>query len=243
MTPVLLAVAGVGGVAAVGLRITLWRSHPSSRPLTAALALLMIAAVLSQPAIISNEWVDHATPQSVRLANVSNLIGDLAIVAAACGLALTVGKAWGQRNPVRRAALLFGSITVLLLVLYAVSEAHVTPTMYIGGFGGWAKVYIYVVAISTLAANLAVLISVAYAYPVSPRTTRIALCPMAIGAGIGAALMALLLVDSVWPNAFDRWYADATWPCAAAMVLAYAISGILGYRELRARPVEVPATG
>ncbi|WP_405497333.1 hypothetical protein [Nocardia sp. NBC_00511] len=28
-----------------------------------------------------------------------------------------------------------------------------------------------------------------------------------------------------------------------ALTVAYAISGILGYRELRARPVEVPATG
>ncbi|MFI1917989.1 hypothetical protein [Nocardia sp. NPDC020380] len=234
--PVLPTVTGVAGAVAVLLRLSLWRSHPGSRPLTVALALLMLAAVLTQPAIISDDWVDQATPESVRLANVSNLIGDLVAVAAACCLVLTVGHAWGQRRLMRWTGRSFAATSVLLLVLYAVSEAHVTPTMYIGNLGGLASVYIYVTAAALLVANLAVLGSLIYAFPHSTDRTRISLLPMAIGAIVGTALIVLLVVDGLWPNRFGGWYVEWSWRIAAVMVLAYAVSGILGYLQLRGGP-------
>ncbi|MCU1648379.1 MAG: hypothetical protein JWN03_8654 [Nocardia sp.] len=236
MVPVLLTVAGAAGAVAVGLRLTLWRSHPGSRPLTVALALLMVAAILDQPAIINNEWVDQATPEHVRLANVSNLIGNLITLAAAACLVLTVGQAWGHRHLTRWIGGIFAASAVLSVVLYAVSEAHVTSTMYVGNLRGLALVYVYVTAVALFVANVAVLASLAYSYPHSTQQTRIALLPMAIGAGIGTVLIALLIVESIWPNRFGDWYVSWAWPTAAVMVVAYAISGILGYRILRERP-------
>ncbi|MFF2549373.1 hypothetical protein ACFVUS_00175 [Nocardia sp. NPDC058058] len=233
MVPVLLVTAGIIGTVAVALRLTLWRSQPRSRPLTVALALLMAAAILTQPAIISNEWVDQATPDSVRLANAGNLIGDLVALAAACCLVLTVGQAWGRRQLTRWTGLVFGIASVALIVLYAVSEAHVTPTMYVGRLRGLAMTYIYITATALLVANLAVLASVLYSFSASTRDTRIALLPMAIGAAIGTLLVLLLIVESIWPNSFGDWYLEYAWPTAALMVIAYAVSGILGYRRLR----------
>lgn len=233
MTTALLMAAGIAACVAVVLRLTLWRSHPGSRSMTVTLALLMAAALLTQPAVIDNEWADRATPPEIRLANFSNLLGDLIAVAAAVCLVLTVGKAWGRRYLVRRTVAVGAVVGVALIVLYGFSDANLEATSYIGQLGGLATVYSLVVAITLLVANIAVLASLVYSFPVTARATRIALLPMMCGAAIGAALVVLLIAGHVRPDPYGEWYVDWAWPMAAVMVFAYALSGILGYWQLR----------
>ncbi|MFE3189386.1 hypothetical protein ACFXHA_10285 [Nocardia sp. NPDC059240] len=232
MTTALLIAALVVAATAVGLRLSLWRSHPASRAMTITLALLMLGALLTHPTIIASEWLDHATPDEIHLANFSNLIGDLVEVAAAGMLLITVGRAWGRVRFVRRMVGVFAVIAVAMIVLYAYSDAPFEPTRYLGELDGPARVFVWVSAGTVLVANAAVLASLAYSLPVSDRSTRIALLPMMIGAAIGAALMLVQIVGLFHSDPYNSW----AWPLAVAMVFAYALSGVLGYFQLRRLP-------
>lgn len=221
----------------IGLRLTRWRTQPRSRPLTIALALLIAGTALRHPALLDSDWLDSRTAASFHLANFTDLVGDLLIAAAAGYVCTLVARAWGFGYVRPWIARIFAVDALLLVILWAISDAPRTPTRYVGYLGGPASLYSYTAAVTVLVANLAVLGSILVAR--LPRKTRLALAPMALGALLAVAQSLLRIASHAFPATFADLRDHFGWQLVVVIIVLYTASGFIGYLTHRSVPQEL----
>ncbi|MFE9575084.1 hypothetical protein ACFYO1_01740 [Nocardia sp. NPDC006044] len=231
-------------VATIVLRVTRWRSLPQSRPFTIALSLLLGGVVLRHPALLGTGWVQSAYDTNVHLANFTCLLGDLLLAAAAGYIGSVVLQAWGLSRVRRWLAYGIAATALAMTILWAISDAPLTPIRYVGDLGGPALIYTYIAATTILIANAAVLISILVVR--AARKIRLALMPLALAAVFGVIGNVLRIgthgVGGVFVTLRDRLEG----PLSAAMILLYSISGLIGYAmtaHLTASETSPPVVG
>lgn len=236
---VYLAACGLA-LLTLGLRLTRWNSQPRSRSLTIALTLLTAGVAVRHPALLESDWLESHTAANFHLANFTDLMGDLLIAAAAGYVCTLVAKAWGFEQLRPWIFRIFTADAMVLVVLWAISDAPHQPTKFIGSLGGPALIYSYVAGFTVLISNLAVLGSIAIAR--LPRKTRLALIPMALGATL-AVLQSLLRIGShAFPDAIADLREEYGWHLVVAIMLLYTASGLIGYLTYTHAPRELSRT-
>ncbi|MFC9995457.1 hypothetical protein [Nocardia sp. NPDC127526] len=217
---------GIVATAVLGLRLTRWRSTPRSHPFTVALLLLALGVMLGQPTFL-NTWLSAHTAADTHLANFSILLGDLSITTAAGYLGILVIDAWSLdvlRNWVIRGVV---SAELLMLTLWAISDAPRIPTEYVGHLGGPATFYSNVATFPILVAHLAILLSIlAVRVPTGIRT---ALLPLALAALLGIAVSALRILGDATSDTVTALLETAMRPLTLGMIFLYSLSGLIGY--------------
>ncbi|WP_107659254.1 hypothetical protein [Nocardia suismassiliense] len=214
-------------LATICLRLTRWRSQPKSRPLTIVVALLIVSTVLRHPVVLESDWLDDQLPENLHLANITDLLGDLVTAAAAGYICSLVAQAWGFEHLRPWIVRIFTADALVLLMLWAVSDAPHTHIKYVDQLGGPALLYSYVAATTVLISHLAVLASVLIAR--LSRKTRLALLPMVLGAFLATIGNLIRIGSHVAPSIFADLREHFGWPIILATTLLYTASGLIGY--------------
>ncbi|MEV6767511.1 hypothetical protein AB0N05_02655 [Nocardia sp. NPDC051030] len=218
----------IASVAVIGLRLTQWKNHPRTRPLTSALILLLGGLLLRRPEILDDQWLDTHTDRTLHLANWSNVLSDLLLAGAAAYICVQVARVWGNHHWQKPIAVAFVVDAIALIVLWQVSDASRVPTRFIASLGGLSGVYSAVSAATILVANLAVLISLALAKGV-PTRAKIALAPMALGGLVGVVNGGLRIACAIDPDRFLSTRNHWAWSLAEVGVALYILSGFVSY--------------
>ncbi|MCP9619305.1 hypothetical protein FOH10_11760 [Nocardia otitidiscaviarum] len=219
--------ACVVALATIALRLTVWRTRHGSRPFTIALSLLLPGIVLRHPLLLERDWLPQDSFAGTYLTNFTDLVGDLLIVAAGAYLFTVVARAWGREDLRPWIVRVFTAGGMVMVVLWAVSDAPRTQTKYVGYLGGAAQVYSYVAAGLVLVANLAVLLSVVAAR--LPRGMRLSLIPLGLAALLGVSESLLRIGSHIAPGVLAAPRDIVGWQLSVAMIVLYALSGLIGH--------------
>ncbi len=209
------------------LRASKWHERPPSRPFTVTLTLLVIGVALRNPEVLSGTWLDTGAAVDLHLANFTDLLGDLCYVAAGYFICKLVARAWGLAWSVRWLARIFTVGALVMIALWALSDAPTTPTVYVGYLGGPALGYSYVAASLILISNLALVATAAIAQ--SSWRVRLALLPLALGGLLGMVEGVLRIGSHMWPQPWVDIRDRIGWYPSVAMIVLYAVSGLIGY--------------
>ncbi|SUD49202.1 Uncharacterised protein [Nocardia otitidiscaviarum] len=128
--------ACVVALATIALRLTVWRTRHGSRPFTIALSLLLPGIVLRHPLLLERDWLPQDSFAGTYLTNFTDLVGDLLIVAAGAYLFTVVARAWGREDLRPWIVRVFTAGGMVMVVLWAVSDAPRTQTKYVGYLAG-----------------------------------------------------------------------------------------------------------
>ncbi|MFC9995446.1 hypothetical protein [Nocardia sp. NPDC127526] len=211
----------------VVLRLTRWRTVPQSRPFTVASTFLMLGVALRHPRLLTSSWLDTRSAADVHLANFTDLLGDLLVAAAACYMGMLVVRAWGMEKYapwIRRAVT---AAALAMVMLWSISNAPTTPAKYVGTLGGPATIYSYVAATTILLAHASIVVTIGVVRV--PRNIRLALLPLALAASLGVIVNFLRITSHISPDIVGTLRDRVDWPISLAMILLYAISGLVGY--------------
>ncbi|RJO79326.1 hypothetical protein D5S18_03065 [Nocardia panacis] len=198
--------------------------------MTITFGSLATYAVLRHPSI-GNVWINDGIRALTGLDNLADLLGDLSGCVAAWGLCTHAAQAWGARwlTPiVTRATLALGAT---LATLYAISEAPYTDTTYIGHLGGWAELYSYIAALAVIVANVAVLVSTAFA------RKEIDMSLLMAGALVGLVVGAHRASDHFAPELLADTHDAISWPLTAIAIILYACAGLASHNAKAHEPM------
>ncbi|MEU6583238.1 hypothetical protein [Nocardia sp. NPDC046763] len=148
--------------AAVALaRLALWCDAPRTRPITVALSLLAIGAIFIEP-----QWHDGVDSFFVTR-GLAGLVSDVVLLVAVCLLCAHVARVW-DNEWLNRAALVIAVVGGLaLVVVHAIAVHAGAQRGYTGQLSGPATVYGILLSVLLIAVNVAPLITVALARPVT----------------------------------------------------------------------------
>ncbi|MCM6775672.1 hypothetical protein NDR87_18485 [Nocardia sp. CDC159] len=209
------------------LRASKWRQRPQSRPFTVTLTLLVVGVALRNPAVLAGTWLNGNTAIDLHLANATDLLGDLCYVAAGYFICTLVARAWGLAMPMPWLAGVFTIGALAMVALWVGSDAPTTPAVYVGYLGGPALAYSYVAASLILLSNLALVATAAIAQ--SSWRVRLALLPLALGGLLGVIEGLLRIGSHIRPEPWAELRDRIGWYPSVAMIVLYAVSGLIGY--------------
>ncbi|MGW4122961.1 hypothetical protein [Nocardia sp. NPDC004711] len=148
--------------AAVALaRLALWCDAPRTRPITVVLSLLAIGAIFIEP-----QWRDGVDSVSVTR-GLAGLVSDVVLLVAVCLLCAHVARVWDNEWLHRAALVIAVAGGLVLVVVHAIAQHAGARRGYTGQLSGPATVYGIVLSVLLIAVNVAPLITVALARPVT----------------------------------------------------------------------------
>ncbi|WP_040803951.1 hypothetical protein [Nocardia concava] len=222
MSNILPILAALLCLAAAAARLPRWKT-PESRPFTIGMVLLAVWAVLRTPAI--NGSANEMALPSGHFEGFPGLVADLSLVGAGALIGVTVADAWG-RILLRRAFYIgLAAVEAAMLLTYSpVRPSHVT-----------LQTHNWLLALSGLAVNAAVLTASVLSYRSVPVRFRLPLALFMFGGLSGLTLAVIRVVTLLRPAGpqVNSWS-----PIVSIPIFGFALGSLIASRRMRAQERE-----
>ncbi|MFE3054370.1 hypothetical protein [Nocardia sp. NPDC059239] len=214
--------AALLSLAAAGARLRRRRAR-DSRPFTIAMVLLAVWALLRTPAI--NGSADELALPSGHFEGFPGLVADLTLVGAGALIGVTVAGVWGKS--LLKRAFYLGLVTMeagLLLTYDPLRPSYMT-----------IETHQWILALSGLAVNGAVVIAAAPSYRIVPARFRLPLSLFMFGGLSGVTLAAIRVVTLLRPAGpqVNSWS-----PIVAVPIFGFALGSLIAGARIREQELE-----
>ncbi|PXX69251.1 hypothetical protein DFR70_102940 [Nocardia tenerifensis] len=216
MTDALFGFAIVVAALTAVARLSVWRTAPQTRLLTAVLALLAASAAFAQTQISDRLDAYFDDP------GWSGIGYDVLLLTAVCLLCAYLAQIWGHTRLARAAELAAPALAALLTITYALAEHNGQHRHYIGEeLSSTATVHGLLVSGALLLANVVMAATVVAARP--PTRTQLWFGLAALAGLIVATLRISAIID---PGRFSDAFWDLRYPLDTVVLLAVSAAGI-----------------
>ncbi|GAA5099662.1 hypothetical protein [Nocardia iowensis] len=208
-------------------RLSIWRTAPQTRLLTAILALLAVSGAFAQNQISDALDAHFDDP------GWSGMGYDVLLLTAVCLLCAYLARIWGHPGLAMVAALAAPVLAALLIITYALAEHAGEHRHYIGEeLSPTATVHSLLVSSALLLADLVMAATVLAARP--PTRTQLW---FGLAALAGLAVAILRISATIDPGRFSDAFWDLRFPLDTVVLLAVSAAGIDNLlRKRRSQP-------
>ncbi|WP_378730656.1 hypothetical protein [Nocardia brasiliensis] len=216
MTDALFGIAVAVTALTALARLSLWRSAPQTRLLTAVLGLLAASAAFAQ------NQVSDALDAFFDDPGWSGMGYDVLLLTAVCLLCAYLAQIWGHPRLARIAELAALVLAALLAITYALAEHTGQHRHYIGEeLSPTATVHGLIVSSTLLLADVVMAVTVIVARPLARTQLWFGLAALA-----GLIVATLRIVATIDPGRFSDAFWDLRYPLDTIFLLAVSAAGI-----------------